>query len=347
MGRVRVLDPRCCPAWDEFVARQPEATVFHSGPWAQALTTAYGFQPRYYVLETGSGEMVAALPLMLVRSLLTGHRLVGLPFSDLCPPLAAGPAALAPLAAAVAEDVRRQGVGHVELRGGHPHWLGPLGFATAGHPFVRHVLELPATAGELERLVHPSARRGVRKALRLGVRVRRAGAEALPLFYRIYQETRQRQHLAPAPYRFFAAIGQHLLERGLGCLLLAEVEGQAVACNLLLWWRDWMVYKANVSLPQWLEARPNNLLLWHSLGLAQEMGLRRLDLGRSDAAQAGLRRFKSLWGAVEAPLPYFYYPAPAAAGRRRALGGALRLLARASPRWGSRALGSLLYRHLA
>lgn len=348
-GRLRAIDPRCEPAWEEFVAWHPEATVFHTSHWARALTAAYGFEPVYYVLETAQGEITAALPLMLVRSRLTGHRLVGLPFSDLCPPLVQGADELAALAMAVQREARRRGLDYVELRGGDADRLVPLGFVTVASLFVRHVMEVPSDLAELEPMVHDSARRGVRKALRSGVEVRRAGPEALPLFYRLYEATRRRQRLLPAPRRFFAAIGEHLLGRGLGAFLLAEVNGEVVACNLLLWWRQGMVYKANVSQPDRLEVRPNNLLMWHTIALAREMGMRVLDMGRTDADHEGLRRFKSLWAACESPLPYFYYPTPerGQGRRRRALGRALRVLAALCPAWLSRGLSSCLYRHLA
>ena len=347
VARVSVIDPRHSAAWAWFARECPGATVFHSPQWAQALASAYGFQPRYYVLQTASGEVVAALPLMLVRSRLTGDRLVGLPFSDLCPPLAADAGPVAMLAAAARDEAWRLGLRYVEVRGGDPCWLEPSGFTAVNGLFVRHVLELPRDRRQLEALVHDSARRGVRKAQRLGVRVRRAGPEAMSVFYRIYRVTRARQHLVPAPYRFFQAVGEHLLDKGLGTLLLAEVEGEAVACNLLLWWGETMTYKYNVSLPDRLDARPNNLLMWATLELALEMGMGRLDMGRSDAAHEGLRRFKSLWGAVEAPLPYLYYPADALArDGRSSLGRVLRTAVRTCPQWGARALGALLYRHL-
>ncbi|HXG41154.1 MAG TPA: GNAT family N-acetyltransferase [Dehalococcoidia bacterium] len=348
-GRVRAIDPCREPAWEDFVAWHPGATVFHTPHWARALTAAYGFQPVYYVLETAQGEITAALPLMLVRSRITGHRLVGLPFSDLCPALAQDADEMAALAAAVQHEARRRGLEYVELRGGEPDRLVPLGFVTVASLFVRHVMEVPSDLTELERRVHESARRGVRKALRSGVKVRRAGPEAMPLFYRLYEATRRRQRLLPAPRRFFAAVGEHLLGRGLGTLLLAEVDGEVVACNLLLWWRQAMVYKANVSRPDWLEVRPNNLLMWRTIVLAQEMGMQVLDMGRTDADHAGLRRFKSLWGACESPLPYFYFPTPerGQGGRRAALGRALRVLAGLSPAWACRCLASWLYRHLA
>ncbi len=345
-GRLAVLDPRSDPAWEEFVARDPRATVFHTPHWARALADAYGFQPRYHALLSAGGEVEAAMPLMLVRSPLTGRRLVGLPFSDLCPPLVPDADSAALLCQAVREDARRLGADYVEVRGGDLGVFGRQGFAADGETYVRHLLPLPAELGDLERRLHDSARRGVRKALRCGVRVRRCGAEAMPAFYRLYTCTRRRQGLASAPYRFFAAIGERLLARGLGALLLAEADGEAVAANLVLWWREAMVYKANVSLAEALEMRPNNLLMWATIELAHEMGLRWLDMGRTDAGHEGLRRFKSLWGAREEPLPYLYYPAPTATGRRRALGSALRLAARTLPGRLYGALG-LLYRHLA
>jgi hypothetical protein len=96
--------------------------------------------------------------------------------------------------------------------------------------------------------------------------------------------------------------------------------------------------------------RPNNLLLRRAIELGIERGYAWLDLGRCDADAEGLRRFKLLWGSIERPLHYFYYPSHAASTlpgansvRRRLLG----LSVRYAPAWALQRAGAALYRNFA
>ena len=79
LPNVTVIDPLLDGRWDRFVDRHPNAGPFHHSSWARALVDAYGYLPRYHVVEVAA-EIVAAWPAMLVRSRLTGNRLVALPF---------------------------------------------------------------------------------------------------------------------------------------------------------------------------------------------------------------------------------------------------------------------------
>jgi CelD/BcsL family acetyltransferase involved in cellulose biosynthesis len=106
VGTVQVIDPRHSPAWDEFVAQQAEGSVFHGAAWARVLLETYHYQPRYYVLADASGDILAGVPLLLVNSRLTGRRLVGLPFSDLCPPLVRDGTDASPLLESIRRDAQ-------------------------------------------------------------------------------------------------------------------------------------------------------------------------------------------------------------------------------------------------
>jgi CelD/BcsL family acetyltransferase involved in cellulose biosynthesis len=117
--------------------------------------------------------------------------------------------------------------------------------------------------------------------------------------------TRKKHGLLPQPWRFFANVHQHMIASGRGHLLLAEFEGRPIAGDLLLQFRDQMVYKFNASDPAFLHLRPNNLLLWEAIKLSAAQGCRTLDLGRCDEDNEGLRRFKLLWGSEERRLRYY------------------------------------------
>ena len=83
---MRIINPVQNPGWDLVVALHRDAGCFHTSAWAKVLHKTYNHQPFY--LQFSRGRRLAALvPLMEVRSALTGRRGVCLPFSDVCEPL--------------------------------------------------------------------------------------------------------------------------------------------------------------------------------------------------------------------------------------------------------------------
>ena len=83
---MRLIDPLSGPEWDQLVLSHPDANFFHSAAWARVLAKSYGHKPLYLHFSRG-GELLALVPMMEVKSYLTGRRAVCLPFSDFCSPL--------------------------------------------------------------------------------------------------------------------------------------------------------------------------------------------------------------------------------------------------------------------
>jgi len=86
---IQLIDPTQNPIWDSLVLAHPSATPFHSSGWARVLRDTYGFTP-YYACVFKGAELSTCLPLMEVKSFLTGRRGVSLPFTDFCAPLLNG-----------------------------------------------------------------------------------------------------------------------------------------------------------------------------------------------------------------------------------------------------------------
>jgi CelD/BcsL family acetyltransferase involved in cellulose biosynthesis len=340
---IETIDPTREPAWDAFVERASEANVFHSSAWARVLSGTYRFRPRYLVART-NGHIDAGIPLFEVN----GGRLVGLPFSDLSPPLLHKGAG-----AALLDEARRlaeNGAGAVELRGDAAIDLEAEGFRR-GAEFYQHIIPLDATLAELEARWHQSARRAIRKSERAGVTVRDSTSlEDMHAFYELHSLTRKKRHgLIPQPWSFIENIHREHIANGGGSVLIAEHEGRPIAADVLLGFKDTLVYKFNASDPDALDLRPNNLLLRRAIELGIERGYRQLDLGRCDADADGLRRFKLLWASEERPLHYYHYPRETSAPstgdgvRRRVLG----LFVRFAPPWVLQRAGAALYRNFA
>ena len=78
--------------------------------------------------------------------------------------------------------------------------------------------------------------------------------------------------------------------------------------------RRTLTYKYGASDVAFLDRRPNNLLFAEAIGYGVEHGFERLDFGRTDYDNPGLRTFKLGWGATEHQLAYTYLGAPGREG---------------------------------
>ena len=346
-GEISVVDPRTCPDWDAFVDSHPDGNVFHTSGWARVLLGTYKYRPLYHVRRDDSGAIRSAVALMQVDGRLTTRRLVGLPFSDVCPPLLESTGEDAELLSVVSGAAVAAGASHVELRGPGAVPLDSAGFG-AGQAFYQHIIPITASAEETAKGFHSSARRAIRKAEREGLSVREANSlDDMREFYRLTVLTRKKHGLLPQPWRFFASVHRHMIEAGAGHLLLADFEGRPIAGDLLLRFRDQMVYKFNASDPRFLNLRPNNILLWQAIRLSASLGCRSLDLGRCDTDNEGLRRFKLLWGSDEKTLRYYTHAVAGATNGSLASNvlpqSLLALFVKLAPSSALRGMGSAIY----
>src|SRR3984893_16596959 len=86
---VHEIDPLADARWDQLVALHPNASIFHTRAWLEVLQRTYGYRPVVYATTRGT-QLEEAVVFCRIEIWLTGRRLVSLPFSDHCQPLASG-----------------------------------------------------------------------------------------------------------------------------------------------------------------------------------------------------------------------------------------------------------------
>jgi lipid II:glycine glycyltransferase (peptidoglycan interpeptide bridge formation enzyme) len=208
------------------------------------------------------------------------------------------------------------------------------------------VLELSDDPEALKAAFHSSVRQGIRGAERAGLVVRRGERreDLSHTFYELHVSTRRRLGVPVQRRRFFELLWDRVLAPGGGYVLLAEVDGSAVAAAVFLTDERTTIYKYGASDHRQWKKRPNHALFWEAIRDASDRGRRRFDFGRSEFADEGLRRFKSLWGAQELELRYTTIgaPPPQRAGGGRLSGFAAGVIRR-SPSFVCRGAG-LFYR---
>lgn len=333
------------PAWQQIVDSSPDATVFHHPDWAMLLARTYGYEPFLLVREDGTGAIRSGAPFLSVRSRLTGHRLVSLPFTDYSPVLARDEAARADFARALVAWRGLVATPAIEVHGELPSTPGV-------HPVVqgvRHLLPLECGPGVLYRSFKGTqVERAIRKAERSEVTVRLdRSAEGMSLYYELHCLTRKRQGVPVQPRRFFEHLWSGLIAGGKGFIALAEHRGVPIAGAVFLGWNRHLIYKYGASDPTAWRLRPNNLLFWKVMEWACADGYAVLDFGKTELSNRGLRDFKTRWGASELPLMYAVISDRPPQPRGKLMSTLLARIIRASPPLTGRLIGELLYRHVA
>jgi hypothetical protein len=339
-----LVDPRSEPQWDEWIRSHREASFFHSRAWARTLAGTYGHEPAYVRLADERGT-VALIPLMEVRSRLTGVRGVCLPFTDLCEPLAFEPVPAQMLMDAVGAVARDRKWKHFEVRGP----LAPERQTVPSVEYLGHTLDLSrGTESIFERLASP-VRRAIRKAEKSGLTVAVSRSrEEVAKFYRLHERTRRRHGVPPQPRAFFRNIHREILEPGFGFVAMASQAGRPVAGAMFFKFGKKAVYKFGASTEAGREMRANNLVMWEGIKALVDSGCDTLHFGRTSLANDGLRRFKLGWGAAEDRIGYYRFDARTGGvlDVRDKAAGLHTVLFRTLPLAANRFVGAVLYPHL-
>lgn len=340
------IDPLNDARWEPLLSQSPSASVFHSRPWLEALRRTYQYTPVAYTTCSPAEQLENAVVFCRIESWLTGRRLVSLPFSDHCEPLAIGHGREKNFYGELVQHTKQSEWRYIEIR--------PLRWSTEDSmPFEStktywlHQLDLGPDLDALFRGCHrDSTQRKIRRAEREGLAVQEGRPSSLlDSFYELQLLTRRRHGLPPQPRRWFNNLancfGQALT------ISMAFCERQPAAAILTLRFKETLVYKYGCSDSRFHRLGAMQLLFWNAIENAKRSGLRLLDLGRSDENDSGLVIFKDRLGAKRSALTYGRYPA---AGNRQR--GDISQFPVAIPflRYAPDALlstvGNLLYRHI-
>jgi lipid II:glycine glycyltransferase (peptidoglycan interpeptide bridge formation enzyme) len=342
---IHVLDPLTDSRWDEFVDRHPHGSVFHSSAWLTALRQTYGYPALALTTAAPSMDLSDGLVLCRVCSRWTGRRLVSVPFADHCDPLLSQATDGDELFSATDALRRDERFEYVELRPLRAKSLR-LAKLCPSDSYVFHSLDLEPDLDDLFARLHPAGmQRKIRRARREGIHQEEGRSErVLRVFHHLLTLTRRRHGMPPQPLDWFRHLAEYLGDRL--TIRIALKGEQAIAAILLLRWKDVLIYKYGASDARYHSMGAMPYLLWEAMREARARGLRTVDLGRSDADNTGLVRFKDHLGATRSTLNYFQFPRRRRSGVAR--GGIARTARRVFPLLPERAavtLGRLLYRH--
>jgi lipid II:glycine glycyltransferase (peptidoglycan interpeptide bridge formation enzyme) len=345
--QVSRIDPLSDPRWQRFVDRHPQAGIFHTSSWLEALRRTYGYEVVAYAVIGEDQEVISGIPFCRILSAITGRRMVSLPFSDHCQPLVDGGDHFRLLLSAIDVDVAQANMKYFELRPLELDYsqLGPSSLAKSDEAVI-HRLDLLRSHDEIIKGLNKSnVLRKIRKD-RDDLRLEEGRTESLlDSFYSLLLLTRRRHQLPPQPKSWFSNLIDCMRDRLTFRVLFKD--DRPIASVMTLAFKQVVTYKYSCSDAKFNSLSGTVRLIWRTIEDAIDEGASELDLGRSDFDTPGLIEFKDHWGAVRSPLSYFRYPACLnSRSANSAIAHAARRLLSMAPDQVLSAVGGLIYRHV-
>jgi CelD/BcsL family acetyltransferase involved in cellulose biosynthesis len=343
---VYCVDPCKDVRWRRFIEARPDASVFHTPGWLEALRRTYRYESVVYTTSSPGEEIVNGQAFCRVNSWLTGRRLVSLPFSDHSAVLITSPADFREILNILQEDVDGQDCEYIEIRPTSVPDSNLLRFHESSQ-FYWHKLSLDKSLDTIFGAFHKSCvQRKIMRAFREKLEYTEGRSEKLiQQFYHLLLLTRHRHQLPPAPITWFRnladCLGETLKVR------IASKDGRPIAGMITLSYKESAIYKYGCSEAEYHNLGGMAFLFWKTIQEAKSCGCKELDMGRSDCDNIGLVNFKEHWGATRSVLTYWRYPTSMllANGERWEIKAAKRVFALA-PAVTLSAAGRLLYRHI-
>ncbi len=342
---IEIINPIEYPGWDNLILATGDYSFFHTSNWASVLFESYQFKPVYFsVLD--NGHLSLLIPLMEVKSLITGKRGISLPFSDFCNPIVRQENKAKDAISTILEYGKESGWQHVEFRGDS----GLFYNETPSQCFYEHSLELCKDENKLFETFRESTKRNIRKAEREGVAIEVHNSSAsVEQYYRLHCITRKRHGSPPQPFVFFKKIYEHILSKNLGFVILAYHSDETIAGAVYFHFGEKALFKFGASKQEYLSLRPNDLVMWEAIKWYCQKGFKTFSFGRTDRDHEGLRNFKSGWGSRENLINYFKhnFSQNAFIQSKQAMGTIQKTIFQHSPLPLLKLVGSLLYKHIA
>lgn len=294
--------------WEDLMLKSEVCDAFQTYEWAQVLKNSFGVHP-YFLIVRRRGDLVGGA--MYLKKKMFG-------IFD-CYEVRGGPLFTNGNELPVTETVvktlegKRRKSAYVLFM---PYPIINLSlrgvFETANyHPilFRTLIIDLDKPLDHVWKALDKDARRGVRKAEKLGVEAAVASTKReWEEYYKLQVIHSTGRHYTPEPYIFYEEM--YKLHRKNRCrLFVARLENQIIAGVLCLVLRKHLVGIRSASRSDFLKYQPNNAVHWKSIEWAKENGVKIYDwdglpLEETDYLR-GVYKYKKRWdGRVQW---YYYY----------------------------------------
>jgi len=300
---LHIINPLEYTGWDDLLLAGGDKSFFHTSAWARVLVESYNYKPLYFTQIT-DGMVTLLFPFMEIESIITGKRVVSLPFTDFCSPMASDKETFKDAMEQIIAHGRNSGWKHIDLRGGGEHMVG----VTPSLTHYTHDLTINKDEKEIFNNFKDNTRRNIKKAIKEGVEITLDNSfESIKNFFQLNCVTRKRHGLPPQPLRFFKKIYEYIILEKKGFVSLASYKKKIIAGAVFFHFGKNVIFKYAAFDINYSYLRPNNLLLWESIRSCLNNGFVNLNFGTTDLDDKGLLQFKRTWGVKEDILNYYRY----------------------------------------
>ena len=304
---VYEIDPTTDERWEDFLQSHPQASIFHTRGWLEALRRTYGYTPVAFTTSPPGSPLTNGIPFCKIHGFFGKQRLVSLPFADHCEPLVESNEQLNCVLSHLQQKHDLEGWDYIEIRPRTSAVTAAKGFGQS-QSFFFHQLDLRRNLDEIFQSTHKDCiQRKLRRAQREGLIYEEGTSDSLLCqFYRLLVITRRRHGVPTQPIEWFRNVIAYLGDKVK--IRLASKGGQPIASIVTLTYKNLGIYKYGCSDGRFNNLGGTQLLFWHAIQKAKEAQLSEFDMGRSDCDNSGLVVFKDRWGADRTKLVYLRYP---------------------------------------
>lgn len=302
MHPVVQLDPADEAVWDAYVTRHPSGSIYHLSRWRRLIADWYGHEAHYlYARDADTENVVGALPLIRLKSLLFGDYLVSMPYFNYGGAIADSAYVEESLMTHAATMADQLGCSHIEFRDAATQRAG---WAVRTDK-IGMQLALPATVDALWTNLGSKLRAQVKRPQReAGVEIQRGGRELLSDFYDVFSRNMRDLGTPVYPIAMFDDILKAFPQAA--SIVVVRFAGRAAAAGFLIGFRDRLEIPWAASRRELNRVGFNMLLYWEILKFAVEQRYAIFDFGRS-SREGGTHQFKKQWGARETPIYWHYW----------------------------------------
>jgi hypothetical protein len=294
--------------WENLLLKSKVCDAFQTYEWAQVLRSSFGVHP-YFLTVRSNGDPVGGVMYLKkeILGVLDCYEVRG-------GPLFINGNKLQVMKSIIRTLERKRRKSAYTLFMPYPIINCSLRevFEIAGYhhiPFRTLIIDLDKPLDHIWKALDKDARRGVRKAQRLGVKASIACTkQEWKDYYNLHVLHSREKHYTPEPYVFYEEMFK--LHRKNRCrLFVAKLKNRIIAGVLCLIYRKHLVGIRSASQIAFLKYQPNNLVHWKSIEWAKEHGVTIYDWDGLPLEETrylrGVYEYKKRWdGRVQW---YYYY----------------------------------------
>lgn len=300
---VALLTPPWRSAWEAYVAKHPEATLFHTLAWRDAVEHAFGHEAVYLTARRDE-RLVGLLPMFFVPSKIAGRMLVSVPYGVGGGIVADDHEAGTALFAAAQRVARKRCCGVIDLRSERA--------VIPDLPVVNHYVgfrrDLPREASEVLEWLPRKARaaaRNARQKYRLSVSF---GDEHLRRVWHLYTLSMRRLGSLAYPFSLFERLAQATPKEH--WVSVVRWRDRPVAGLVTFLFKDRVMPYFIGTTNEARRCSAANYVYLTAMERGVRSGYRVFDFGRSRRDNTGSYNFKRNSGFEPRPLGYQHYLAP-------------------------------------